>query len=171
VADAALVHRALLACLVAGLAFSAYAALEAANPTLTDVCSVNGYVSCGKVLGSGHTTFPPGSSFPDWAWGVGGFVAMLALDIPLLRTYDKRLLVAVFALALVGLGMAAVFGYIEVAVIGALCPVCIGAYLSDLGAVVSAGVLLRLRAATDAEAAGARAPAPPPPRPALAAED
>jgi uncharacterized membrane protein len=151
VVDARVLHRALLASIVVGLAFSAYAAFEVSRPALQDACSVNSFVSCGSVLHSGHTTFPPGTGIEDWWWGVGGFLALLLLDIPLLRTYDIRLLRGVFALSVVGLVLAAIFGYIELFVIGALCPVCLGAYFSGAGAVAASGQLLRMRGRADVE--------------------
>lgn len=143
--DARVLHRALLAVILIGLAFSLYAGFEVADSALTSACSVNSYVSCGTVLHSGDTTFPPGSEVQDWYWGVGGFVALLALDIPLLRTYDARLLQAVFVLSVLGLVVAGIFAYIELFVIHALCPICLGAYISGAGVVALAGVLLNIR--------------------------
>lgn len=152
--DARILHRALLAAIVVGLGFSVYAAFEVADPALTSACSVNSYVSCGAVLNSGDTTFPPGSGVQDWLWGVAGFVALLALDIPLLRSYDPRLLGAVFALSLAGVGLAGAFAYQELVVIRALCPICIGAYLSGVGVLAISGRLLWLRTRRDEESDG-----------------
>jgi uncharacterized membrane protein len=149
-ADADLLHRGLLASLIVGLGFSAYAALEVLDPALSHACSVNAFLSCTKILTSGHTTFPPGW-IPDWAWGIGGFAAMIAVDIPLIRTYDRRLLVAVFVLTILGLALSGVFAYIELVVIRGICPVCVGAYVSDLGAAVFAGLLLRMRLEEEAD--------------------
>jgi uncharacterized membrane protein len=146
-ADARQLHRALLAFIVLGLGFSLYAGFEALDPALSSVCSVNGFVSCGVVLRSGDTTFPPGTPLSDWAWGVAGFVALLALDVPLLRTYSPRLLTAVTGLAAAGVALAVVFAYIELAIIHALCPVCLGAYFSGVGVLACALTLQRIRRA------------------------
>jgi uncharacterized membrane protein len=143
--DARILHRALLATILIGLAFSLYAGFEVIDPALTNACSVNSYVSCGAVLSSGDTTFPPGSAIQDWYWGVGGFLALLVLDIALIRTYDPRLLRGVFVLSVLGLLLAAAFAYEEVFVIHALCPICVGSYLSGAGVVALSGTLLRIR--------------------------
>ncbi|MCI4330596.1 MAG: vitamin K epoxide reductase family protein [Thermoplasmata archaeon] len=143
--DARVLHRALLAAILVGLSFSVYAGFEVASPSLANACSVNSFVSCGTVLHSGDTTFPPGSGVEDWYWGVAGFVALLALDLPLLRSYDPRLLQAVFVLSLLGLALAAVFAYVELEIVHALCPICLGAYLSGAAVVALSWTLWRMR--------------------------
>lgn len=143
--DARILHRALLAMILLGLSFSLYAGFEVTDPALTNACSVNSYVSCGAVLHSGDTSFPPGTGVSDWWWGVGGFLALLALDLPLLRTYDPRLLSAVLALSALGVALAGAFAYEELFVIHALCPICLGAYLSGVGVLALAVALVRMR--------------------------
>jgi uncharacterized membrane protein len=158
--DARILHRALLAVILLGLALSLYAAFEVTDPALSNACSVNSYVSCGTVLRSGDTTFPPGSGVPDWSWGVGGFLALLALDLPLIRTYDPRLLRGVLLLSACGLALAAIFAYEEVWVIHALCPICLGAYLSGVGVVALSGALVRMRGRSLDESVGPEEPVP-----------
>jgi uncharacterized membrane protein len=144
VVDARLLHRLLLVCIVVGIGFSSYAAFEVLDKGLQGTCSVNAYISCSAVDTSGHTTLGP---VPDWVIGLLGFVVMLALDVPLLRTYDPRLLYGVLGLSALGLGVAGYLAYIELDIIHALCPVCLGAYLSDLAVLLVAVSLVRLRRA------------------------
>ena len=158
--DARVLHRLLLVEILAGLAFSAYAAFEVLNPALQGTCSVNGYLSCGKVDQSGWTNLGPA---PDWAVGVGGFLLQLAIDIPLLRSYDSRLLHLLLIVGVAGLVVAAGLAYIELAIIQALCPICLGAYLAEAAVVGLALALVRLRRAnapteTDAPVAPAGSP-------------
>lgn len=152
--EARIVHKALLAVLVAGLAFSLYALAEDLNASYANVCSINSYVSCGKVLASGDTTFPPGSGVPDWSWGVGGFVALLLLESVAFVTFGYRWLLAVLGLAAAGVALAAVFAYEELVVIRALCPVCLGAYVCGVAALVLAAGLVRKRRRALSESEG-----------------
>jgi uncharacterized membrane protein len=163
--EAPVLHRVLLASIVLGLGFSVYAALEVVDPSLSAACSIYRTVSCGTVLHSGYTTFPLGSAIPDWLWGVAGFVALLALDVPLLRTYHLRYLQAIFGLSIAGVGLAAVFAGVEAFLIHALCPICLGAYLSGVGVLVSSGWLLRLRRAEEPREVPEPAPELPTPGP------
>ncbi len=141
-ADARVLHRLLLAFVVAGLALSLYATAESLDPTLQSSCTVNAFLSCAAVQQSGLTTLGP---VPDWALGVGGFSLLLVIDVFLIRTYEARWLLAVLVVTALGLAIAAVLAYIELAVIHALCPVCLGTYVADLGAFLIAVVLLLLR--------------------------
>ncbi|MFI5418454.1 MAG: vitamin K epoxide reductase family protein [Candidatus Lutacidiplasmatales archaeon] len=151
-ASAQVLHRALLLSLLVGLAFSTYAGFEKYFLSLTQACTFNLVLSCGGVLTSGHTTFPPGSSIEDWYWGVGGFVAMIAIDIPLIRTYDRRLLYALFGLSLAGLALVSVFAYTQAAIIQKVCIICVGSYIADIAVVACAAQLVRLRRRGDQEA-------------------
>ncbi len=137
-----MLHRLVFAFIVAGLALSLYATAESIDPSLQSSCTVNAFLSCAAVQQSGLTTLGP---IPDWALGVGGFSLLLVLDCFLLRTYETRWLYALLAVATVGLAIAAVLAYIELALIRALCPVCLVTYVADLGALVTALGILRVR--------------------------
>ena len=143
-ADARVLHRLLLLCILVGVGFAAFAAFEVLDPALQSSCSVSSYFSCQAVDKSGHTTL---FGVDDWKIGLGGFLGLLALDVPLLITYDARLLDGVVLLAGAGLALAVVLGSIEVFVIGAFCPVCLGAYISDAGVLAVALTLWRMRRA------------------------
>jgi uncharacterized membrane protein len=121
-------HAALLVVLVAGLGLSAFAAYETLNPSVASVCSVSAFVSCSKVDQSGHTTT---LGVPDWLIGIGGFVVLLALDVPLYATWRRDLLTAVVAVSGLGLAVAVYLATVELTVIHALCPVCFSTYLLD----------------------------------------
>jgi uncharacterized membrane protein len=109
-----------------GLIAAIYSALELYYSSLTKVCSINSKISCGAVLASGKTTT---LGVSDAFWGIGGFLAILVLAILLDRNRkDERLAYLLFAVTTAGVLLALYFLYIEVAVIGALCPVCVSAY-------------------------------------------
>jgi uncharacterized membrane protein len=158
--DARVLHRLLLFFLVVGLIFSCYAAFEVLDPALQRSCSLNAFLSCSAVDKSGHTNFGP-TPIPDYAVGIAGFVAMLAVDVPLLRSYDPRLLYALLGLTTVGLAIAVGLGLVELTIIRAFCPICLGAYLSDAGAFLVAVALVRLRRSAQREATRARETAVP----------
>ncbi|MCI4334807.1 MAG: vitamin K epoxide reductase family protein [Thermoplasmata archaeon] len=145
--DARILHRLLLVCLLAGIGFSAFAAFEVLDPALQSSCSVSAFFSCGAVDKSGRTSIGP---VPDWSIGLAGFVLMLAVDVPLLRSYDPRLLFGLLGLAALGLAIAGYLAYVELYLIHALCPICLGAYLSDLAVLLLALVLVRLRVTASA---------------------
>jgi uncharacterized membrane protein len=140
--DARVLHRLLLFFILLGLAFSLYATLETVDSALQATCSVNSFISCQAVDSSGHTFTGP---VPDWLIGVGGFVLLLALDLPLLRTYKASWLKAVLGVSGLGVLMAVYLGTIELTVIHALCPICLGAYLSVAAAFGVSVVLFRAR--------------------------
>ncbi|MCI4363115.1 MAG: vitamin K epoxide reductase family protein [Thermoplasmata archaeon] len=142
--DARLLHRLLLVSILAGIGFSLYATAEVLDPALQSSCSVSAFFSCGAVDQSGHTSIGP---LPDWSIGLGGFLVLLALDLPLLATFDARLLGAVLLLSGVGLGVSLYLGYVELDIIHALCPICLGAYLSNASILLLALLLTRLRLA------------------------
>jgi uncharacterized membrane protein len=147
-ADARVLHRLVFVFVVAGLALSLYATAESLDPALQSSCTVNAFLSCAAVQRSGLTSLGP---IPDWSIGVGGFLILLILDVALLRTYDGRWLLAVLFFAGIGLVVAAVLAYIELALIHALCLVCLGTYIADLGVLLVAWKLWRMhRAEPDA---------------------
>lgn len=152
-ADARVLHRLLFAFILVGLGLSLYATAESLVPSLQSTCTVNAFLSCEAVQQSGLTSLGP---IPDWAIGVGGFVLLLVLDLFLLRSYEARWLLAVVGLAAVGLGVTAVLAYIELALIHALCLVCLGTYLADGGAFVTGLGILRVRRGASAAGAAVR---------------
>ncbi|MFI5412995.1 MAG: vitamin K epoxide reductase family protein [Candidatus Lutacidiplasmatales archaeon] len=121
-------HAALLLMIIAGLGLAVFATLETYIPALQSACSVNPFLSCSKVDTSGHTTT---FGIPDWSVGVGGFLFLLALDIPLYRTWRRDLLTGVVVVSFLGLVTSAYFAYVELAIIHALCPVCFSTYVAD----------------------------------------
>jgi uncharacterized membrane protein len=122
------VHAALLLFVIAGLGLSAFATAETLMPSLQTGCSISPFLSCSAVDRSGHTTT---LGVPDWAIGLGGFVVLLALEIPLYLTWRRDLLTGVVVVSGLGLVVSAYLGYVELAVIHALCPVCFSTYLAD----------------------------------------
>jgi len=127
-----------------GLILSLFATAEAYDTSLSGLCSVNSYVSCGAVLSSGLTTL---LGVPDFAWGLGGFVLILVVAALAERNRrDPRWTYALLAVTTLGVAVALTLLYVELALIHAICPVCAAAYLmggvSWVGAVA---VVFRLR--------------------------
>jgi uncharacterized membrane protein len=133
-------HAILPLAIVAGLAFSVFAAVESLDPALQGVCSINPFVSCHKVDVSNYTTT---LGIPDYDLGIAGFVVLFALDIQVYRLGRGRWLDALTVVSAIGLGFSVYWGYIELVKIGALCLVCFGAYLSNVATLATAVWLRR----------------------------
>jgi uncharacterized membrane protein len=161
-ANAASLHRLLLVAILIGLAFSVYATYEVLHPAAQGSCDINSTVNCAAVDNSGHTTIGP---IPDYSIGLAGFVLLLAFDIPLLATYEPRYLYGVIGFAAIGAAVAVGLGSVEVFIIHAICPICLGAYISDAFVLAIALWIWRLRSkpvesdAAESESA-AKAPSP-----------
>ena len=148
-------HAVILLGLVAGLGFSIFAAYESTHPGVEGVCTINSYISCSKIDNSGQTTT---LGIQDFYWGIAGFVVMLALDLPLYRSWNRRLLETLTAISFAGVLLTVYLAYIEFAVIQGLCVICLGAYLSN--AVVLAFLVYLVRLGRAERAAAARADSP-----------
>lgn len=121
-------HGIILAGAVVGLALSIFAMLETIDPALQSACSVDPLFSCGAVTTSGHTTI---FGIPDWSIGLAGFILLVGLDVPLYRTWKRSYLTGILALSIIGLGLSLYLAYVEVFVIGHVCPVCLGTYIAN----------------------------------------
>ncbi|MCI4344309.1 MAG: vitamin K epoxide reductase family protein [Thermoplasmata archaeon] len=133
-------HQVILAAVLAGLGLSFYAGYETVNAAAANSCTFSAVFSCSKVLASGKTTT---LGIQDWILGAAGFLALLAVDVPLFRSWDRRLLTVLLGLAAVGLLVSVYLASIEVTQIGALCPVCLSSYAADAIVLVSAWTLFR----------------------------
>ncbi len=143
-------HQTILLAIVAGLALSIYAWYETINPAAQAGCSIYPWLSCGAVARSGHTTT---LGIQDYWFGIVGFGLMLGIDIPLYRSWNRRLLVALLLVAGAGLGAAVYPATIETFIIGAFCPVCLSTYVADAIVFFAALALYRRGRATDREEA------------------
>ncbi|HZY93022.1 MAG TPA: vitamin K epoxide reductase family protein [Thermoplasmata archaeon] len=151
--DARTLHALLPVAIIIGLGLSIFAGYETTHPAAEGACSFNGFVSCAKVDQSAHSsTF----GVPDYWAGIAGFLVLLAVDVPLLRTYKPVWLYLVLGLSSLGLIAAVYFAYVELVVIGALCIICTGAYLSNV--VVFAAALALYRVTRTESSGGARSP-------------
>ena len=109
-----------------GVIVSIYAYLETVQASLQKYCTVNAYVSCGAVANSGRTTT---LGVPDAIIGIGGFVAILIVaTIAERQRTDLRWPYLLLFLTTVGVGFSVYFLILELAVIHALCPVCLAAW-------------------------------------------
>lgn len=109
-----------------GLIVSIFTYLETVQASLQKYCTINSYVSCGAVANSGRTTL---FGIPDSFVGIGGFVLILIVAA-VAESRRKELLWPYLLLLITTGGVAAslYFGYLEFAVIHALCPVCFAAW-------------------------------------------
>ena len=108
-----------------GLLVSLFAAAEFYTASLRSVCSINQFLSCGKVDTSGYTST---LGIPDYLWGVGGFIVLLI--VAGLAERSPRDVRPAFLLALLATGavaLSAYFIYVQLAVIHAVCVVCVTA--------------------------------------------
>lgn len=120
-----------------GMVIAIFAAAELLDTALRQVCSFNGFFSCSAVDSSGKTTF---LAVPDYAWGIAGFIAILALNGVAERRPDSLpAAYALLGLTTAGVGLALYFLYVELALINALCVVCFAAYVA--GFVAWAGAI------------------------------
>lgn len=131
-----------------GLVIAIFAAAEFIDTSLSQICSFNGFFSCAEVAASGKTTF---LGIPDYAWGIGGFIAILALNgLAESRPEDTRWAYALLGLTTAGIALALFYLYVELALINALCVVCFSAYV--MGFIAWAGAIELARRARIANA-------------------
>ena len=119
-----------------GLVVSIFSALEFYDASLTAVCTVNGFISCSKVANSGLTmTF----GVQDYLWGMLGFVVILVLAaLSERRRQDNRITYLLLLITSAGVAFSVYFLYVELVQIGALCLVCLSAYLCGVAAWIGA---------------------------------
>jgi uncharacterized membrane protein len=121
-------HAILPLAIVAGLAFSLFAAAETLDPALRASCSVSPFLSCGKVDTSGRTVT---LGVPDYLWGIGGFVLLFILDVQVYRLGRGRWLDALTLVSAAGLGLSLYLAAIELLLIHAFCLVCFASYVAN----------------------------------------
>ena len=120
-----------------GIILSIFSGLELVFSDLTRICSFGGFFSCATVAHSSYTTF---LSLPDWLWGLGGFLVIIALAFMAERfPFDPRWPYALVAVAALGAGFSLYFLYVELALIGAFCIICSSSYV--MGFIVLAGAI------------------------------
>jgi uncharacterized membrane protein len=133
-------HAILPLAIVAGLAFSLFAAAESLDPALQSACSINAFISCHKVDVSGHTST---LDIPDYLWGIGGFVILFVLDVQVYRLGRGRWLDTLILFSAAGFLLSLYFASLELFVINAFCLVCFASYLSNVAVLVTALLLRR----------------------------
>jgi len=108
-----------------GLLVSIFSAAEFYAASLRSVCTLSQFFSCATVDKSGLTTT---LGIPDYAWGIGGFVALLVVaGLAERRPRDVRPAYFLAFLATCAVGLSAYFIYLQIAVIHAICIVCVTA--------------------------------------------
>ncbi len=132
-------HAIILLAVVVGLGLAVFALAESVDPALQGACSVNAFFSCHAVDTSGHTTT---LGVQDYDWGIGGFLVLLAIDVPLYRSWRPPFLAALGGVSAIGVGLSAYLAYVELVQIDALCPVCLSCYIANVVVLASALALL-----------------------------
>lgn len=129
-----------------GLLVSIFAAAEFYQASLRSVCSFNSFFSCGVVDQSGLTTT---LGIQDYLWGIGGFLLILVVaGVADRRSADPRPAYLLLGVTTLGVALALYFLYIELALIHALCLVCVAAYLfGGIAWIGAISLVLRTRAA------------------------
>jgi uncharacterized membrane protein len=140
--------KAFLALAIIGIAdalYHAYGEITAYSTPLGNYCTINNVWSCSKVFLSGYTKFPPGSGgISLWVYGVVWFPPMLVLGYWFVRKYGSLRGEIMVPILMVGNIFTLYLWYLELAVIGALCPVCISLYtLNYLMTAVCIAAVLR----------------------------
>jgi len=113
-----------------GIIASIFSGLETYYASLRAVCSINSFLSCGKVDSSGLTST---LGIPDYLWGIGGFILIFVIAaIAEARPRDRRPEYLLLLVTSAGIALAAYFLYVELALIGAFCIVCGTSYVMGL---------------------------------------
>jgi uncharacterized membrane protein len=144
-------HAILPLAILAGLAFSLFAAAETVDPALRGICTVSPFLSCSKVDQSAYTTT---LGIPDYLWGIGGFVLLFALDVQVYRLGRGRWLDALTVVSAAGVAFSIYLGWIELGIIRAFCLVCFGSYAANVG-VLATALWLRRPSSGSGRSAGA----------------
>lgn len=114
---------------LAGLIVSGYLTWEALiTPIGSCPLVLSGFFGCSKVLSSSYSRI---GGLPTATLGLGWFIIALGLTAGILR--NSKLVPALLAWSLVGLAGVIPLVYIELFVIGAICPFCTAAHLLELG--------------------------------------
>jgi uncharacterized membrane protein len=141
-----------------GLIVALFAAAEFIDTSLSAVCSFNGFLNCAAVLKSGQTTT---LYVQVWVWGIAGFVAIIVVAaLAEQHRKDFRYAYALLGLTTAGVGLSMYLLYVELARIGALCPVCESAYFFGIVAWIGAILLVRRMRQRAAAPAPVGAPEP-----------
>jgi uncharacterized membrane protein len=144
-----------------GLIVSIFTYLEQFEASLLNLCTVNAFLSCSAVARSGKTAV---LGVPDSFVGIGGFILILVLAaIAESRRRELRWPYLLLFFTTVGVGFSVYFGYVELAEIDALCPVCLTAYVFGVIAwVASIALVLKVREKARArqEESGSETPVP-----------
>jgi uncharacterized membrane protein len=112
---------------LAGLGVSIYLTVDH-FAKIAPVCSGNGFVNCQKVTTSAESYFPPFHGWPHVPvafLGLCFYVVFTAVNLPVAwRALDRRIHIARFALACLGMGFALYLVCAEFVIIGNICLWC-----------------------------------------------
>lgn len=124
-----------------GLIVSIFAALEFYEASLRSLCTYSSFFSCSAVDTSGRTST---LGIPDYLWGVGGFLVILIVaGISESRPTEPRWTYLLLLITTFGVAFSVYFLYVQLALIGALCVVCMTADAFGWMAWVGAIALVR----------------------------
>jgi uncharacterized membrane protein len=129
--------RAFVALSIVGLAIAIYHGYDEATAYTgpgSNACSVfsgaSPFLSCTSVFASGYATLPPhANGLPLYVLGLAWFPLMALLGARFGRREGGLNAEVMFPLLMVGNIFTLYLWYVELAVIHALCPICVGMYL------------------------------------------
>ena len=120
--------------------YHSYDEITAYSAPLSKACNINSFVSCGSVFASGDVTFPPGAyGLPLYVYGLIWFPLMVVLGLWFGTKKGSLNGEVLFPLLMVGNAFTIYLWYAELAVIHALCPVCISMYVLNYAMTLVAG--------------------------------
>jgi uncharacterized membrane protein len=123
-----------------GLIITLYITYEYLTVNFTG-CNVSQYFSCGGVYRSGHTTF---FGIPLYALGLFWFSLLLALGLYTTGATRHPLNAELYLpILLLGDIFTIYLWYEQIAVIGAICPLCVSTYIVNYAMTVVALISLR----------------------------
>ena len=135
-----------------GIILSVFSGLELVYASLSQICSVNSFFSCSAVA---HSNFALFLYLPDWLWGLGGFIVIVAVAAMAERfPFDPRWSLTLLGLTAIGVALSFYFLYVQLALIGAFCIVCSSSYVMGFicfGAVLSIARRTHEKEPTDEE--------------------
>ena len=123
--------------------YHSYDEISAYTAPLSTVCNYNSFVSCGSVFASGDVTFPPGAyGIPLYIYGLVWFPLMVVLGLWFGMKRGSLYGEVLFPMLMVGNLFTIYLWYVELGVVHALCPVCIGMYVLNYAMTIVAGKAL-----------------------------
>lgn len=124
--------------LLAGLVLAIYHAFEELTRQFSPICNAGQKVSCGGVFESGHTSI---FGIPFYVTGLVWFPLLLVVFLYTTRSLRNPINGTIFVpLLMVGNAFTLYLWYVELGVIGIICPICVSLYVINYALTILAFV-------------------------------